>query len=290
MRRSPLFLVAPWVPPARGEDLYITMPPPPGGELGGSPGISQGYSDRLARTPYWKRMALSGSFAFRMRENATRYPMSHFRPGQYDMRYTVMPYPDHHHPAYRPLLEVGEARQIPGNMKIPVIFLANVMQKPSSDAEEVWLGRKHETVYVPSVLARESLLPQRLAVYATEEAYRLLGLPVKRHSIHHEIPKSKKQYQKIFSQQHYQEERWKYDDAFRFRAFMDGPPALREWYQRGSKAGEGAAEWEEEAGAWLAQVSGAGLAAGTASAGGEPGDGPARGPRKMRKARKIKLF
>lgn len=287
MRRSLVVLVAPWVPPPRA-DTKVTMPPPPGGEVGGSFGVSQGYSDRLARTPYWKRMALS-TFALRMKENETRYPMSATRPGEYDIRYTMMPYPDHH--KHRPLLEIGEPRRIPA-MHIPVILLVNLFD----DAKGDWLGKKFETVYVPQHIARESLLPQRFAIYATEKAYQLLGLPVKHHAIHREIPKTPEQYKKILAQQHYNEERWQYDIEFLFREYADGPPEMRVPDAEGPEAEEEAGRWaiggEEEA-VWMAQVAGGHTGAGgSTGAGGAGGvsSSSSRGPRKVRKARKVKLF
>lgn len=217
-RVTRLARVAPWVPPPRA-DHRITMPPPPGGEVGGSFGVSSGYSDRLARTPYWERMAYSADVSFRMKENTTHYPMSVHHPGEYDLRYTAMPYPDAHHPSHRPLLEIGEARKIP-YMHIPVICLVNIFD----DAAKDWLGKKSETVYVPSALARDTLLPQRWAVYATEEAYRLLGLPVTHHVLFHSpVPKTREEYQKkILSRQHYEEERWQYDVEFLFRDYLSG--------------------------------------------------------------------
>lgn len=277
MRRTLCSRVAPWVPPPRG-DVKVTVPPPPGGELGGSFGVSKGYSDRLARTPYWKRMALS-DYELRMRENETRYPMSAHRPGEYDIRYTAMPYPDHHR--HRPLLEIGEARRIPA-LKVPVILLVDLYD----DEAQCWVGRKHETVYVPQYLARESLLPQRFALYATPEAYRLLGLTVRFHAIHGEVPKTPEDYDRIRAQQHYEEERWQYDIEFLFRAYANGPPELAR------PAEVDAAAWavggEEEA-AWFA-----GFGAGTQEGGEGVGSGEAvvgrKGPRKFRKARKIKLF
>eukprot|EP00796_Vickermania_ingenoplastis_P011388 gene11388-7893_t len=277
MRRSFLLCVAPWVPPPRA-DTKTTVPPLPAGEVGGSFGVSMGYSHRLATTPYWKRMALS-TYATRMMEAETRYPMSPVRSGEYDMRYTVVPYPDHH--KHRPLLEVGEARRIPA-MHIPVILLVNLFD----DAKGDWVGKKFETVYVPQSLARTSLLPQRFAVYATPEAYALLGLPVKHHAIHREIPKTPEQYRRVLARQHYNEERWQYDIEYLFRAYADGPPELRPL----EEGEDGAVGGEAEA-AWIAGMTGSspGAAAGTASSGAAGATGT-RGPKKLRKARKIKLF
>ncbi|EPY31706.1 hypothetical protein STCU_03319 [Strigomonas culicis] len=263
MRCCRLLAVAPWVPPPR-HDVHVTMPPPPGGEVGGSFGVSQGYSDRLARTPYWKRMALS-TYALRMKENETRYPMSAHRPGEYDMRYTVTPYPDH--VKHRPLLEVGEARRIP-TLRIPVIFLVNLFDEERG----VWFGRKYETVYVDRSFAREELLPQRYAIYATHEAYTLLGLPPVNHAIHEEIPKTEEDYKKLLEKQSYDEERWKYSIEYLFRRYEAGPPELLDKSED---------EWDgvEELSA-------------SSAAGASKGDGAAKrkGPIKQRKARKIKLF
>ncbi|KAL7698349.1 Ribosomal protein L9 N-terminal domain containing protein [Lotmaria passim] len=262
MRRSFFVLVAPWVPPPR-HDVKVTMPPPPGGEVGGSFGVSTGYSDRLARTPYWKRMALS-TYELRMRENETRYPMSAYRPGEYDIRYTVSPYPDHL--KHRPLLEVGEAHQIP-TLSIPVIFLANVWD----EEKQVWFGRQYETVYVNRAFARDELIPQRYAIYATEEAYTLLGLPVVNHGIHAEIPKTPHDYKKLLEKQSYMEERWKYSIEYLFRKYEAGPPELLD------KSEEGWDGVEE-------------IAVSSAAGGAGDGSSKRKGPIKQRKARKIKLF
>ncbi|KAG5498512.1 hypothetical protein JKF63_02798 [Porcisia hertigi] len=262
MRRSTCRLVAPWVPPPR-HDVKVTMPPPPGGEVGGSYGVSTGYSDRLARMPYWKRMALS-TYALRMKENETRYPMSPYREGEYDLRYTVTPYPDHI--KHRPLLEIGEAHQIP-TIRIPVIFLVNLWD----EERRTWFGRQWETVYVNRTFAREELLPQRYAIYATEEAYALLGLPVVNHRIHEEIPKTPHAYKKLLEKQSYTEERWKYSIEYLFRQYEAGPPELQD------KSEDGWDGVEELA---------------VSAAAGSTGDGSAKrkGPIKQRKARKVKLF
>lgn len=310
--------VAPWVPPPRA-DTRVTVPPPPGGEVGGSFGISTGYSDRLARTPYWKRMALSGTYAFRMQENATYYPMSTYHPGQYDLRYTPMPYPDSHHPAHRSLLEIGEPRQIP-LMHIPVICLVNIFDDEAGD----WLGKKHETVYVSQSTAREVLLPQRWALYATKEAYELLRLPVAHHIVFDSpTPKTQEEYKKkILSRQHYEEERWQYDVEFLFRKYLNGelpaewatPPAVTKGDASSSAAAAATLAQEEEERKrwepggveevmWMAQVYSGGEEKGAAAgqegsatgAGGvgrsaASGVGGRKGPLKLRKAKKVKLF
>lgn len=263
MRRTAACLVAPWVPPPR-HDVKVTMPPPPGGEVGGSFGVSQGYSDRLARTPYWKRMALS-NYALRMAENATRYPMSAHRPGEYDIRYLPRPYPC---PIRnRSLLEIGEPRQIP-SIRIPVIFLVNLF----NEKKNCWFGRKYETVYVTRLFMREELMPQRYAIYATPEAYALLGLPVVDHGVHREIPKTPREYEKLLERQKYDEERWKYSIEYLFRKYEEGPPELLD---RAEDDWDGAEE----------------VALSSAADATRDGAGARRkGPAKQRKARKIKLF
>lgn len=265
LRKTVTRLAAPWVPPPR-RDTKVTMPPPPGGEVGGTYGVSTGYSERLATTPYWKRMALS-DYSLRMEENATRYPMSPWRDGEYDMRYTRTPYPDH--VKHRGLLEVGEARQIP-SVRVPVIFLVNLY----NEEKQTWFGQKYETAYVPRAFARDELVPQRYAIYATPEAYELLGLPVVNHSIHEEIPKSPTEYKKLLEKQSYDEERWKYTIEYLFRKYEDGPPELLDRSEEG---------WDGQ------EVVACGAAGGAAGAGGE-GAAKRKGPIKLRKARKIKLF
>ncbi|KEG08793.1 hypothetical protein DQ04_06441010 [Trypanosoma grayi] len=263
MRRTVVRRVAPWVPPPR-HDVKVTMPPPPPGEVGGPFGVSQGYSDRLAHTPYWKRMALS-TYELRMRENATRYPMSEHRPGEYDIRYLPRSYPCQIR--NRSLLEVGEPRQIP-TIHIPVIFLVNLYD----ENKNCWFGRKYETVYVARRFMREELMPQRYAIYATPEAYALLGLPVVDHRVHAEIPKTPRDYDKLLERQKYDEERWKYSIEYLFRKYEAGPPELLD------RAEDGWDGTEEVA---------------VSVAGGAARDGAAvqrKGPIKQRKARKIKLF
>lgn len=262
MRKTIPQLVAPWVPPPR-HDIKVTMPPPPGGEVGGLFGVSQGYSDRLATTPYWRRMALS-NYTLRMKENETRYPMSHHREGEYDIRYTVVPNMDHH--KHRPLLEIGEARRIP-SVRIPVIFLVNLF----NEAKGVWIGRKNETVYISRNFAREELLPQRYAIYATPEAYELLDLPVVNHGIHTEIPKTPQDYKKLLEKQSYDEERWRYSIEYLFRQYEGGPPELMD---RSEEGWDGVEE----------------LAPAGTTSGAESGVAKRAAPIKQRKARKIKLF
>ncbi|KAG8344974.1 hypothetical protein TRVL_04197 [Trypanosoma vivax] len=263
MRCTLVRRVAPWVPPPR-YDVKVTMPPPPGGEVGGTFGVSRGYSDRLARTPYWKRMALS-TYELRMAENATRYPMSEHRAGEYDIRYLPRPYPCTIRNG--PLLEIGEPRQIP-SIRIPVIFLVNLFDEKKG----CWFGRKYETVYVGRRFMREELMPQRYAIYATPEAYELLGLPVVDHHIHEEIPKTPREYEKLLERQKYDEERWKYTIEYLFRKYEHGPPELLDCAEDG---------WDgtEEVGPSLSVD---GTRGGTAA--------PRGKSVKQRKARKVKLF
>lgn len=204
------------------------------------------------------------TYELRMRENATTYPMSAYRPGEYDIRYTLMPYPDSQ--KHRPLLEIGEPRMIP-RIHIPVVFLVNLFD----DAAGVWFGKKYETVYVEPHLAREELIPQRYAIYATPEAYELLGLPVIHHSVHEEIPKDTASYQKLMEKQNYVEERWKYTIEYLFRKYEDGPPELLDRSEE---------DWDG------VETIGSSASEGDKAAGG----GTRKGPLKQRKARKIKLF
>lgn len=258
-------MFAPWVPGPR-HDVKITMPPPPGGEVGGTYGVSRGYSDRLARTPYWKRMALT-TYPERMKENETTYPFSAVKPDEYDLRYTPRPYPDHH--KHRPLLEVGEAHTIPA-LEVPVIFLVDLYD---TEAKR-YFGRKYETVYVRRSFARGELIPQRYAIYATPEAYELLGLPVTDHRIHDEIPKNRHDLKKRLERIAWEEEPWKYTIESLFKKYEAGPPELLPQ----------AAQWDGEE-----EV----LASGGAGATGAAGAGATStrtGPIKQRKARKVKLF
>nr|CCC90640.1 unnamed protein product [Trypanosoma congolense IL3000] len=201
----------------------------------------------------------------RMAENATRYPMSEHRPGEYDIRYLPTPYPCTVRNG--PLLEIGEPRQIPA-IRIPVIFLVNLFDESKS----CWFGRKYQTVYVDRHFMREELMPQRYAIYATPEAYELLGLPVVNHHVHGEIPKTPREYEKLLERQRYDEERWKYSIEYLFRKYENGPPELLDRPEDG---------WDGTEEVALSAAGGAGR------------DGVAarrKGPIKQRKARKIKLF
>jgi hypothetical protein len=250
-----------WVPPARA-DMKVTAPPPIAGEVGGMFGVSIPYSKRLSETPYWRRMAQS-SFASRMNESATTYPMSASNPDEYDMRYLPRAYPDPQR--NRALLEIGEANTIP-QIKVPVILLAD------TTVAGVFLGRKNETVYVASALMRRKLSPQRAAMYATPENYKLLGLPVVDLKIHQEIPKTLRDYEKLRAKQQWEHERWRFSFPMLYRNYEMGPPELLD---------DAPLDWdgvEELAPAGGAGAGGAGAAAGR------------KGPIKMRKARKVKLF
>lgn len=260
MRRTCCALVAPWVPCPRG-DTKLTVPPPPGGEVGGLQGVSKGYSERIATTPHWRRMANS-TLKERMQENETRYPFSSTRPGQYDIRYLPVPY--HDRLAQKPLLEIGEAHNIP-RLQVPVIFLVDLFDTD----EQRMMGRKFETVYVNSNLMREELLPQRFAIFATPEAYKLLGLDVVDHNIHAQIPKSRQEYLKILEKQSWDEEPWRYTIENLFRKYEAGPVELLDV----------AEEWNGEEDT---------ASSGTSSTDG--GKASRKGPIKLRKARKVKLF
>jgi len=261
LRKTARALVAPWVPPARG-DTKLTVPPPPGFEVGGLPGVSRGYSERIANTPHWKRMAVS-TYEERMVENETRYPFSSTRPGQYDIRYLPKPYPDHL--AAKPLLEVGEPHEIPA-LEVPVIFLVDLFDTEHNR----YFGRKGQTVYVSRGFAKDELLPQRYAIYATPEAYELLGMPVIDHKIHEQIPKNRKEHLKLLEKQSWEEEQWKSTIEYLFRKYEAGPPELADV----------AEEWNGEEDV-----------ASSASGSGKGTEGIARkGPIKQRKARKVKLF
>lgn len=260
MRRTRRIFVAPWVPGPRG-DTKLTVPPPPGGEVGGLQGISKGYSHRIATTPHWQRMANS-TLAERFKENETRYPFSSTRAGEYDIRYLAVPY--HDRLSRKPLLEIGEAHEIP-RLQVPVIFLVDLFDTD----EQRMIGRKLETVYVASDFMREELLPQRFAIFATPEAYELLGLDVVDHKIHAQIPKNQKEYQKLMEKQSWDEEPWRYTIESLFRKYEAGPTELLDV----------AEEWTGEED--VAVTSSGGTSATTASR---------KGPIKQRKARKVKLF
>jgi hypothetical protein len=262
MRRTYMIYIAPWVPNPRC-DTKITVPPPPAGEVGGSPGVSVSYSERLSSTPHWKRMAFS-TYSLRMRENETRYPMSQHNKGEYDIRFLPTPYRDN--VKNKPLLEIGEPHSIPvSRIRIPVIFLVDLWDEANGE----YFGRKFETVYVLRNFMREELHPQRFAIYATVEAYELLGLPVVDHKVHQTIPKNDKEHEKLLEQQHWDEEPWKYTIEFLFRKYDDVPaellPIAEEWDGREELASSGDSS---------------SAAQGAAK----------KGPIKQRKARKVKLF
>ncbi len=261
IRRCVLRFAAPWELKPR-MDTKVTVPPLPAAEVGGLPGCSVQYSERISSTPHWKRMAFS-TYRLRMQENETRYPMSSINTGEYDIRYLPTPYRDH--VQKRPMLEVGEPHRIPlSRIRVPVIFLVDLWD----DANGQYFGRKFETVYVLRDLMREELHPQRFAIYATTEAYELLGLPVVDHQIHQTIPKNDKEREKMLEKQHWDEEPWKYTIEFLFRKYTDVPaelmPVAEEWDGREELVSSGESSSKTQ---------------GVAK----------KGPIKQRKARKIKL-
>jgi hypothetical protein len=258
-----------------------TVPPPISGDVGGQYGVSEQYSAEFSAEPFARRMARS-TFATRMRENATLYPMSMYRPGELDVRYLPTPFPD---PIVnRPLLEVGEADNVPREMKVPVIFLCDIAYdatparpdaKTSGVKEttnESLHARRFETHFVTQTFMRRKLQPQRLAVYATESNYRLLGLPVRDHKIHAEVPRSRAEYQKLRAKQLWDNERWRFSFEVLFRRFDAGPPELL----------------DDQPDLWDGSEEVASSA--SASAGGASADGGKTGPKIVRKAKKVKLF
>jgi hypothetical protein len=204
----------------------------------------------------------NSTLAERFKENETRYPFSSTRPGEYDIRYLATPY--HDRLTRKPLLEIGEAHEIP-RLQIPVIFLVDLFDTE----EQRMIGRKLETVYVASQFMREELFPQRFAIFATPEAYRLLGLEVVDHRIHAQIPKNQKEYQKLLEKQSWDEEPWKYTIESLFRKYEAGPTELLDV----------AEEWTGEEDV-----------ATSTTAGADPSKASRKGPVKQRKARKVKLF
>jgi hypothetical protein len=201
------------------------------------------------------------TYELRMQENSTRYPFSHVRPNDYDVRYLPRPWLDSH--TRRPLLEIGEPNNIP-QVEVPVIFLATVIDPET----KMVVGRLHETRYVSPFLMRFELHPQRLAVYATPEAYEQLGLPVRDHRIHDTIPKSRKEYEQLRKRWSWDNEPWKHSFEYLFRKYEDGPAELRDVEE----------EWDGSEDV----VDAAGAKSGTAAG--------KKGPAVMRKARKVKLF
>jgi hypothetical protein len=259
----------------------VTVPTPISGEVGGQYGVSIQYSDELSRgSTYEARMART-TVATRLEECQTLYPMSPFRPGEFDPRYLPAAFPD---PIKnRPLLEVGEPDDIPREMKVPVIFLCDVKQEFNSYSEEarssgtheeetLLQARRFETHYVNQSFMRRKLQPQRLAVYATPENYKALGLPVRDLKIHAELPRSREHYEKLRAKQLWDNERWRFSFEMLFRKYDQGPPELLD---------DVADDWDgnEELSVSVA-------------AGGKGGAGPGgkAGPLIKRKARKIKLF
>lgn len=261
--RGRWLLIAQWVPPPR-LDTAVTVPPPPAVEAGGLPGTAVAYSPRVAETPHWKRMAHS-TYATRMDEMQSHYPMSKLRPGDYDVRWLPKPWPDFTWGPRKPLHEVGEPNNIP-SVEVPVIFLATVV----NEADNTVIGRLHETRYVNGGFMRQELHPQRLAVYATPDNYRLLGLPERDHRIHASVPKSRKEYEKLRKRWLWDNEPWRFTVDFLFRKYEAGPPELRD-----------DPTWDGDEGL-VQSEGGAGASTGT----GRKGSGPVVN----RKAKKVKLF
>ena len=160
-----------------------------------------------------------------MEENKTTYPMSPVRKGEYDVRYLPVAGKDmvKHRPLHEIMAEEKRAEFITmSDQEIPVIFLLDVQ-----DADDgTWIGRKHETVYVSQEFMRNELFPQRFALYATPDNYRLLGLPEHDHHIHGEIAHRVSDLERIRSKQMWDEEPWRYSFDFLFRKWANGPPEL----------------------------------------------------------------
>lgn len=304
LRRGQLLLVAPWVPSHPG-DVSITRPPPPQADFKGfMGGVSVGYSDRIGRTPHWRRMAMS-TYEERIEESNTYFPfaspittalppthpslksggmpsdanwrqLSNSNDGrvkvtdnnsnfseEYSTQYLPKPYADTIR--NRPLFEVGESATL-FSVRIPVIFLEDVINPTTN----TYHGKRLETVYVTQAQARNELIPERLAVYATPEAYRLLGLPPVDHKMHETVIKTVDDKSKLVQKQQWNEERWKFSVDYLFRKHAAGPPELQDV----------AEEWDGEE-----------LVVSTGETGAGSSDGAVRkGPVKQRKARKIKLF
>ena len=274
-------LFAPWTPGARA-DVRKTVPPPPAVEVGGLEGDAHNaYSDRLARTPHWRRMAMS-DVELRMRENQTRYPFTKApgaKPGQYDVRFLPAPRPD---PIETPaLVRLGWKYGIPKDLTVPVIFLRDAYGTvsaesttadgaPSVSESKQLLGRRFETRYVKRELMQNYLHPSKIAVYATPEWYARLGLPVRDHGIHSEIPESNDDFVRLSQKRTWEDEPWKFTTYVRFRKYRDGPRELL----------DDATPWDgtEE------------LAPSESTSSSVDGSTAKRGPKVMRKARKVKLF
>jgi hypothetical protein len=266
LRRTARRSFAPYVPSPR-LDTRKTQPPPPAVEVGGLEGDGHNaYSDRLARTPRWKLMGET-SYEQRMRENATRYPFSQ-SPGlprqTYDVRFLPVAIKDPE--THKPLLRLGQNFKTPLNLPVPVIFLRDTKTKRG------FIGRRFQTKYVNPFFMRNHLHPGKFAVYATPEWYERLGLPARDHRIHEEVPQDRSMLERLRQKQLWVEEPWRYTTFVRFHKYRGGPPELRDdptpWNGQEETAPAG------------------GAVGGRAGA----GDVAGRGPRVIRKARKVKLF
>jgi len=184
---------------------------------------------------------------------------------EYSTQYLPKPYADT--VRNRPLFEIGESGTLHG-VRIPVIFLEDVIN-PNNNT---YHGKRLETVYVTQSQARTELIPERLAVYATPEAYRLLGLPEVDHKVHETLVKTVEAKTRHVQKQQWNEERWKFSIDYLFRKHSAGPMELVDV----------AEEWDGEE--HIVSTGGGG--------GADSGEGGAvrKGPIKQRKARKIKLF
>ena len=216
-RRTRHFRELNYIPPIPG-DNKITVPPPVPAETGGPGGVSIRYSHRMCSVPLWKRYAVT-TYAERMLEARSRYPYSEITPEDYDARFLPKAYKD---PLkYRALNEIGQAPP-KTQMKIPVILLAKIM----NTANKLPLGSKHDTVWVDHLVMRTELHPRRLALYATVENYKLLGLQPVNHHIHEEIPRDIEERNKILLKNEWEEEPWKYSFEYMYRNHPETPEEL----------------------------------------------------------------
>eukprot|EP00760_Papus_ankaliazontas_P013462 PhM_4_TR15737/c0_g1_i1/m.32236 len=258
--RTRLLLFAPWVPPMR-KDTKHTMPPPVPGNVGGREGVSIPYSPKLSYTPLWKRYA-NTTYEERMHEARSYYPYCEYNPTDYDIRLLPRPYKDSL--KHRPLLEIGEPNYIP-QMRVPVILLGTVKD---TETKQV-MGHALETVWVMSNVMREELAPRRLAVYATEENYALLGLDPVDHHLHETIPKTLEEYAALLKKHEWEEEPWKFSFDYLFRQYGESPAEL----------GDFDGEFDEGEGTGMQATSSS------------DGKSTIRGKRKKdRKAKKVQLF
>jgi hypothetical protein len=158
--------------------------------------------------------------AFRMKDNATRYPFTRVPgapQGEYDVR--VLPVGIKDPEQNRPLVPIGTKDEM-YHWDVPVIFLRTTRL----DGEVI--GRKFETKWVKNHLMRMRLQPGKLAVYATPEWYRRLGLPVRDHRINEQVANGQEEVKKLALKQLWAEEPWRFTTFMRFRKYRDGPPEL----------------------------------------------------------------